>query len=136
MSLVQGEGCVGAAPIGADAEELKAAGSICALGSLDWLSPDTCLPALVSSQEGLLGLHLAFSLTGSNLSFLIKEGTARNEGHECSYQGDIPEDTEVRRKLRTLWGKTSCPDGAPASGTRWIWCRQMPEPPCGYRKRV
>lgn len=72
MSLVQGEGCVGAAPIGADAEALKAAGSICALGSLDWLSPDTCLPALVSSQEGLLGLHLAFSLTGSNLSFLIK----------------------------------------------------------------
>lgn len=91
----------------ADAEELRAADSVCALGSLDWLSPNSRLSAFASSEEELLkSLHLAIFLTSRNLSFLIKEGIVRDEGNECGCQGDIPEDMGARRKsVRAPWGK-------------------------------
>lgn len=45
MLLAQEEGCIGVALMDADAEELKAADSLCVLGSWDWLSPTPdCLP--------------------------------------------------------------------------------------------
>lgn len=83
---------------------------MCALGSLDWLSPNSRLSAFASSEEGLLkSLHLkkgkvglktvlfsptylAIFLTSRYLSFLIKEGIVGDEGSECGCQGDIPED--------------------------------------------